>query len=125
MLSNQRSCAGAHVESLAKTCSLFNIDNNNLISSMESINTLNRTTMKIKMIMLCLVLGSWGAYAQHEHTAKKDDKKMDQSIATFKDTKLGVAYEHYIHLKDSLVASKNDEVKKRAIELQKPLKDVS
>ncbi len=24
--------------------------------------------------MLCLVLGSWGAYAQHDH-AKSDDKK--------------------------------------------------
>ena len=81
--------------------------------------------MKIKMIMLCLVLGSWGAYAQHEHAVKKDDKKMDQSIATFKDAKLGAAYEHYIHLKDALVASKNDDAKKSAIELQKTLKDVS
>jgi hypothetical protein len=96
---------------------------------MESINnvnnTLNPTTMKIKMIMLCLVLGSWGAYAQHDNAAKNDDKKMDQHIAMFKDTKLGVVYEHYIHLKDALVASKKDDAKKSASELHKTLKDVS
>jgi len=75
--------------------------------------------MKTKMMMLCLVLGSWGALAQ------KDDKKMDQDMAMFKDTKLGTAYEHYLHVKDALVASKSDEAKKGAGELQKALKDVS
>lgn len=81
--------------------------------------------MKTKMITLCLVLGSWGAFAQHDHAAKKDDKQMDQSMAMFKDAKLGAAYEHYVHLKDALVASKSDEAKKGATELQKALKDVS
>lgn len=73
--------------------------------------------MKTKMIMLCLVLGSWGAYAQH-------DKKMDQSTAMFKDAKLGAAYEHYIHLKDALVASNQSEAKKAAGDLQKSLEGV-
>jgi hypothetical protein len=77
--------------------------------------------MKTKIMMLCLVLGSWGAFAQHE----QDDKKMDQNMAMFKDAKLGTAYEHYVHVKDALVASKSDEAKKGAGELQKALKDVS
>ena len=81
--------------------------------------------MKTKMITLCLVLGSWGASAQHDHAAKKDDKQVDQSTAMFKDDKLAVAYEHYAQLKDALVASKVDEAKKGATELQKALKDVS
>lgn len=81
--------------------------------------------MKTKMITLCLVLGSWVAFAQHDHAAMKDDKKMDQSMAIFKDAKLGTAYEHYIHLKDALVASKANEAKMGAGELQKALKDVS
>ena len=55
--------------------------------------------MKTKMITLCLVLGNWAAIAQHDHTAKKDDKKMDQNMAMFKDAKLGAAYKHYVHKK--------------------------
>lgn len=43
----------------------------------------------------------------------------------FKDPKLGTAYEHYLHLKDALVASSADESKKAAGELQKALKDLS
>ncbi len=81
--------------------------------------------MKTKMITLCLVLGSCGAFAQHDNAAKKDDKQMDQNMAMFKDAKLGAAYEHYVHVKDALVASKGDEAKKGATELQKALKDIS
>lgn len=80
--------------------------------------------MKTKMITLCLVLGSWAAFAQHDHAKKGDEKKMDQNRAMFKDAKLGTAYEHYIHVKDALVASKADEAKKGANELQIALKDV-
>ena len=80
--------------------------------------------MKTKMIMLFLVLGSGGAFAQHDH-AKKSDAKMDQSMAMFKDAKLGAAYEHYIHLKDALVASNRGEANKAAGELEKSLRDVS
>ena len=70
--------------------------------------------MKTKMMMLCLVLGSWGAYAQHDH-AKKSDDKMDQSMVMFKDAKLGTAYEHYLHLKNALVASSMDDAKMGAL----------
>jgi hypothetical protein len=80
--------------------------------------------MKTKMIILCLVLGSWGAYAQHDQAATKDDKKMDQNMAMFKDAKLTTAYEHYLHVKDALVASKKDEAKMGAAELAKALNDV-
>ncbi len=80
--------------------------------------------MKTKIITLCLVLGSWGAFAQHDHAAS-NDKKMDQNMAMFKDAKLGVAYEHYVLVKDALIASKSEEAKKGAGELQKALKDVS
>ena len=81
--------------------------------------------MKTKMITLCLVLGSWGAFAQHDHSAMKDDKKRDQNMAMFKDAKLGTAYENYIHLKDALVASNQVDAKKAAGELQKSVADVS
>jgi hypothetical protein len=81
--------------------------------------------MKTKMMTLCLVLGSWVAFAQHDHAAKTEDKKMDQHMAMFKDAKLGAAYEQYAHLKDALVASKGDEAKKGATELHKVLKDVT
>ena len=77
------------------------------------------------MMTLCLVLGSWAAFAQHDHAAMKDDKKMDQNKAMFKDAKLGAAYQHYAHLKDALVASQADEAKKGADELKKALKEVS
>lgn len=42
-------------------------------------------------------------------------------MAMFKDAKLGKAYQHYVHLKDALVASKPDEAKKGAAELSKAL----
>jgi hypothetical protein len=71
--------------------------------------------MKTKMMMLLLALVSWGAYAQH------DDKKMDETMAMFKDAKLGTAYEHYVRLKDALVASKNEDAQKIASELRKAL----
>ncbi len=77
------------------------------------------------MMMLCLALVSWGAYAQHDHAGHSDEKKTDQAMVMFKDAKLGTAYEHYIHVKDALVASKAEEAKMGAGELQKALKDVS
>lgn len=79
--------------------------------------------MKMKMMTLVLALMSWGAYAQHDH-AGHDAKKMDEKMAMFKDEKLGAAYEHYAHLKDALVASKQAEAKKAADALQKSLTSV-
>jgi hypothetical protein len=76
--------------------------------------------MKARVMMLCLVLVTWGANAQHDHASQGDD----QSKVTFKDAKLGAAYAHYLHVKDALVASKSDEAKRGASELQKALKEV-
>ncbi len=81
--------------------------------------------MKTKMMMICLVLGSWAAKAQHDHAKHGDDKKMNQNMVMFKDAKLGEAYGHYLHLKDALVASKTDGAKNAATELQTALKGVS
>ncbi|MBX2914468.1 MAG: DUF3347 domain-containing protein [Cyclobacteriaceae bacterium] len=78
--------------------------------------------MKTKMMMLILVLGSWGAFAQHDH-AGHEQKKTDQAMVMFKDPKLGKAYEHYIHVKNSLVASDNEEAKASAIELSQALRN--
>lgn len=72
--------------------------------------------------MLILVLGSWGAFAQHDH-AGHEQKKTDQAMVMFKDPKLGKAYEHYIHVKNSLVASDNEEAKASAIELSQALRN--
>ena len=81
--------------------------------------------MKTKITMLLLVLGSWGANAQHDHAANAGEKKIDESKTIFKDSKLGVAYEHYLHLKDALVASNNNEAIGGANQLQKALKDIN
>ena len=81
--------------------------------------------MKTRIIMLILVLGNWGAFAQHDHPKQTDEKKMDQSMAIFKDANFGKAYEHYIHLKDALVASDQDEARKAANELQKSLTGIN
>ena len=80
--------------------------------------------MKTKMMTLCLVLGSWGAFAQHDH-AKQGDQKKEENMVMFKDANIGKAYEHYLHLKDALVASKSDEAKNAAGELQKSLAGVT
>lgn len=88
--------------------------------------------MKTKMMMLCLALVSWGVYAQVDHAKdgahdkmKMDQKNMDGGKVTFKDAKLGKAYENYINLKDALVASNQNDAKKAAGELLKSLSDVS
>lgn len=81
--------------------------------------------MKTKVITLILALGSWGAYAQHDHhAAQSETKKTDHVEAIFKDAKLGTAYVHYIHLKNALVASNSSEAQKGAAELQKALTEV-
>ncbi len=81
--------------------------------------------MKTKMIALCLVLGSWAANAQHDHAKHGDAKKNEQNMVMFKDPKLGAAYEHYLHLKNALVASSADEAQKSAAQLTKALKDAN
>lgn len=79
-----------------------------------------------KTIMVALVaLVSFGTYAQHDHAAHGDSKDQAQGHVMFKDEKIGTAYSHYVHLKDALVASKADEAKKAASELQKSLASLS
>jgi hypothetical protein len=79
-----------------------------------------------KTVMIALIaLVSFGAYAQHDHAAHGDSKDQVQGHAMFKDEKTGMAYSHYLHLKDALVASKSDEAKKAAAELQKSLASLS
>jgi hypothetical protein len=80
--------------------------------------------MKKLMMILSAVAISFGTYAQHDH-AGHSDKKTEQGSATFKDTKVGSAYEHYIDLKDALVASNADEGKKAAGSLQTSLASIS
>lgn len=79
--------------------------------------------MKTKMITLCLVLGSWAAFAQHDH-AKSGEQKKEDNMVMFKDAKIGKAYEYYLRLKDALVASNQEDAKKAAGELQKSLAGV-
>ena len=54
-----------------------------------------------------------------------DSKDQAQGHVMFKDDKIGAVYAHYVHLKDALVASKGDEAKKAAAELQKSLAPLS
>ena len=80
--------------------------------------------MKLTTLLLSLILGSWVAYAQHEH-AGHDQKKAEPTAATFKDVKLGNAYTHYIVIKNALVDSDSETARKNAIELQKSLAGLS
>ncbi len=77
------------------------------------------------MMTLLLALGSLAVYAQHDHAAHSEGRKMDQAMAIFKDSKLGTAYGHYLHIKDALVSSNSDGAKKGAMELQNALKDIT
>lgn len=79
--------------------------------------------MKTKIIILVMLI-SFGAYAQHDHVAHSN-QKTEQLPTKFKDGKLGTAYEHYIRLKDALVASNAQDAKKAAGELQKSLTEVN
>jgi hypothetical protein len=54
---------------------------------------------------VALVLISWGAFAQHhdgEHVGHSDDQK---ATPVFQNEALGVAYTHYIQLKNALIES--------------------
>ena len=73
--------------------------------------------MKAKLIVACLILSNWAAVAQHDHAKHEEEKKTEKSMVMFKDAKLGKAYEHYLHLKDALVASQADNSKKAAGQL--------
>jgi hypothetical protein len=72
--------------------------------------------MKKQFTILTLVMLSFSAYAQHDHSHAS--RSQEKSTPAFKDEKVGVAYNHYIHLKDALVASNEVEAKKAADDLK-------
>lgn len=74
-----------------------------------------------KIILILLVLTSFGAYAQHDHASHAQQN----GSPAFKDEKLGDAYSHYIHLKDALVASNANEAESAASKLEKTLASIS
>jgi hypothetical protein len=82
-------------------------------------------TMKKTIVIALVALVSFAAHAQHDHPAHGGSKRQAEGHVMFEDEKIGVAYAHYVHLKDALVASKSDEAKKAASDLQKSLTSLS
>lgn len=80
--------------------------------------------MKKTIVGLLLVLASFGAYAQHDHSGHASHAEQ-KGVPAFQDEKVGNAYSHYIHLKDALVASNASEARKAAGDLEKTLTAVS
>jgi hypothetical protein len=76
--------------------------------------------MKKTIGLALTTLLSIGAFAQHDHHSTASNTTAAQE-PKFKDAKLGAAYDHYIHLKNSLVASKADEAKAAAGQLKQAL----
>ena len=76
--------------------------------------------MKTKIITFLLTMCSLMTFAQHHHAG--NEQKTEQNVVVFKDAKLGEVYNHYLHVKDALVASNSEEARKSAGELQKALK---
>lgn len=74
------------------------------------------------IILVCLpgLLTGSGAYAQHNHEAHAAPAQ-EKEKPSFKDEKIGASYEHYLQLKNALIASNSGEAKKAAAELQKSL----
>jgi len=75
-------------------------------------------TMKKTAYFVFSLLTAVGLPAQHK-------PKMVDDIPIFKDAKVGIAYEYYLHLKDALVGSWPEEARRTASELQKTLASVS
>lgn len=87
-------------------------------------NIQTKRKMKKIMIMLSLALVSWGANAQHDHAGHGAQASTQKMEPMFKDKALGTAYGHYIHLKNALVASDQQEAKKGGDGLTKALAGV-
>ena len=79
--------------------------------------------MKKQLTILLLVLVSVVSYAQHDHSAASHAHKA--ASPEFKDKRVDAVYDHYIHLKDVLVASNAKDAKTAAAELQKALTSVA
>ncbi|SHM87236.1 Protein of unknown function [Cyclobacterium lianum] len=76
------------------------------------------------MILVSLALFSWGATAQHDHSAHETKTNTEHDEPLFKNKALGTAYSHYLALKDALVASNQQEARKGAGVLSNALNDV-
>ncbi|MBS1558713.1 MAG: DUF3347 domain-containing protein [Bacteroidetes bacterium] len=66
-------------------------------------------------------MASFTLSAQHDHAGGQ--KNETSGTAIFKDTKMGNAYSHYLHLKNALVASNSAEAKTGAAALKQALTD--
>lgn len=82
----------------------------------------NRKTI----LALALTFIGFGAFAQQDHAHHGEQKEMNSNMEfEFRDQQLGDAFEHYILLKEALVASKTEEAQKAAGKLEASLGDVN
>ncbi len=78
------------------------------------------------ILVIALTFIGFGAFAQHDHANHGDKTEMGQKMdPKFKDENLGMAYGHYIHLKEALVASKAEEAKTAANKLEQVLENMN
>lgn len=81
---------------------------------------------KKTILIMVLALISFGAFAQHDHAAHGDKMEVGHKMdPKFNDENLGIAYGHYIRLKEALVASRTGEAKKAATQLEASLGTIS
>jgi hypothetical protein len=80
--------------------------------------------MRNTMMMFCLALLSVGAYAQHDHANMAGHGEEMQISPKFKEKDLGAVYEHYLLVKDALVASDDAKAAKHSMKLEKTLAKV-
>lgn len=84
--------------------------------------------MKKTFLMLCLIIVSWQAFAQHNHAdhnhSGDKDIKNQKNMVMFTDASITTAYESYLHLKDALVASDQKTATKASLALEQSLKEI-
>ena len=77
--------------------------------------------------MLCLIIVSWQAFAQHNHADHNHgakDMKNEKNMVMFTDVSITTAYESYLQLKDALVASDQKTATKASLALEQSLKEI-
>ena len=83
--------------------------------------------MKKTILMLCLIIASWQAFAQHNHADHNHngDKEMknQKNMVMFTHVSITTAYESYLHLTDALVLSDQKAAAYTAMALEKLLKN--
>ena len=63
--------------------------------------------MKKIIILLTLTLVSWGAFAQHDHSNKTNNNKIQASIKVERSKSASAIIDNYLALKDALVKEKS------------------